>query len=182
MALSFFRALNPISRNSGVQFMWQNRYIGDGGFIMMDETKDKFFYEFISDNIASRNLYVNKFETFFYDLIFVYKVLTGHHYGSDCYKGLLDYLIFPLIARKLIADAELDERKENHFANALALTIAIPLEIIRITIAFALTLVFTPIVAIVHFIEACLPQQEQSNNLPFDECYLIDTKGVNDGP
>lgn len=180
MALSFFRALNPVSRNSGVQFMWENDPTEDGPIkVIMEEMQDKFFSERISKEMSQRTGRFYTDDGILNDLFFIHTVLTGRHYyystyyfnygGNDGYKGLLDYLIFPLIARKLIADAKLDERKEAHFTNALAWTIAIPLEIVRIAMAFALTLLFVPIVAIARLIKICVPEQHEETISPFSK-------------
>lgn len=159
MALPFFRALNPISRSSGVQFMWES----NTEYMPMEETQDILVSEIVHKKLHDRNQVLDQPE-FFSDLGSIYHILVGKHYfystewlvfaNDECYKGLLDYLIFPLIARKLIADALLEERENNLFINVLAWMIAIPLEIVRCSAAFSLTVLLTPFVAIARFVEA----------------------------
>ncbi|WP_157010244.1 hypothetical protein [Legionella fallonii] len=67
-------------------------------------------------------------------------------------KGILDYLIFPLLARKLIADTWSEERKNTPIINALAWAVAIPLEVARHSIALALTIAVSPLVILVHLL------------------------------
>lgn len=67
-------------------------------------------------------------------------------------KGVLDYLLFPLLARKLISDTKTEERKNTPIINALAWAVAIPLEVARHSLALALTIAILPIVALVHII------------------------------
>ena len=102
-----------------------------------------------------------------------YNILVGRHYelflegredNKGGKKGALDYLILPLVARKLISDSRLNERRTsglaNGLANMVAWSVAVPLELARFTAAFALTLLLAPVVALVHLVKACMPKQE----------------------
>lgn len=83
-------------------------------------------------------------------------------------KGALDFLIFPLLARKLIADTWLEERKNTPIINGIAWAIAIPLEVLRHSLALALTIAIMPVVVLVHLFRnlinvlsnACLQENE----------------------
>lgn len=160
MASSFFRALNPTSKNSGIVYCLA-RNNPCQGTEMIDST--------VSVNVRTA---FNSDLDYFSGLTATYNILVGQHY--DLYlrgrndsqggaKGALDYLIFPLIARKLIADTYLDERRESVLSNALAWFVAIPLEIARFSAAIALTLILAPVVALVHLIKACLPKSDTEN-------------------
>lgn len=157
MALSFFRALNPTSKDSGIVYCLA-RGNSCQGTEMIDRT--------VAENVRTA---FNSDLDYFSGLSATYNVLVGQHY--DLYlqgrndskggaKGTLDYLIFPLIARKLIADTYLDERRESGFSNALAWIVAIPLELARFSAGIALTLLLAPVIALVHLIKACLPKND----------------------
>lgn len=160
MALSFFRALNPTSKDSGIVYCLAGNNPCQGKE-MIDST--------VSENIRAA---FNSDLDYFSGLSTTYNILVGNHY--DLYltgrvdskggsKGALDYLIFPLVARKLISDTYLNERREHGFSNALAWAVAIPLEITRFSAAIALTLLLAPIVALVHLIKVCLPKNDEEN-------------------
>ncbi len=160
MALSFFRALNPTSEDSGIVYCLAGDHPCQG-LEMIDST--------VFENIRAA---FKKDLDYFSGLSATYNILIGHHYdlhlrghvdSKGGSKGALDYLIFPLIARKLIADTYLDERSENGFSNALAWAVAIPLELTRFSAAIALALLLAPIVALVHIIKACLPVNNEEN-------------------
>ena len=93
MALSFFRALNPASPNSGIGSVINNGRLTKKGPEKIDLT--------VSENIS---------EIWKSDLNFLsatYNIIIGTHYPFEGQgkKGALDYLIFPLVARKLLMDA-----------------------------------------------------------------------------
>src|ERR1700733_13866687 len=101
MALPFFRALNPISQYSGIEYALAAGYRCQNREMI--------------DSSALQGIY-NAFKYDYYlttALRHTYEILVGCHY--DLYfrgaltahggsKGILDLLIFPLIARKLLAD------------------------------------------------------------------------------
>ena len=81
----------------------------------------------------------------------------GDHYDlQGGKKGVLDYLIFPLIARKLWADIVLlwpeeEEASRGYILVAtLVLQVVCYLELVRFIAAIALTLLLAPIVAVKH--------------------------------
>ena len=138
--LPFSRALNPTLTDSGIALSW-------GGETGMQGCE-------IDDLSVSKTISkaFNKKYGFLLGLQATFHILVGCHYPDrqcDGSKGVLDFLIFPLLARELIAGTFLSEQDESHFINALAWTAAIPLEIMRFTAGIALTLLLAPIVAIV---------------------------------
>jgi hypothetical protein len=151
MALPFFRALDPTSKKSGITYC-----LAYGSVHQNTEMLDVTVGESIADAF-NHNL------DFLFGLNATYNIIVGTHY--DLYvtgqgkKGMLDYLILPLVARKLIADSYLDERKNSVLVNILAWTVATPIECARFTAAFALTLLLAPIVALVHLVKACMPKE-----------------------
>lgn len=162
MALPFFRALNPTKTCSGIQYYYWEE---DRSYVERNkqEIADKCISEVIQECLDRRRVSWHK-QGVLDDLHSIHKVLCGQHYqrdtpwvlGRDNFsKGLLDYFIFPLIARKLIADTYLNERERYHFTNALAWMIAVPLEVARISIVLSLILLAAPVVAIVNLIERC---------------------------
>lgn len=153
--LPFFNALDPTSRKSGIVYRLAYGHQCQGTE-MLDLS--------VSENIkALFTDHLNYFEK----LIAIFNSIVGTHYdiyiagSKNCEggaKGIIDYLVFPLVARKLIADTYLGERKESRFSNALAWSIAIPLEITRFSTGVALTLLMTPIVALISLIQTFLPE------------------------
>lgn len=157
MALPFFRALDPTSEHSGIVYWLAVNNNTCKGKEMRDLTVserivDTFRYDldFLSGLAATYDILIGDH----YDLN-----LTGENYDKGGKKGALDYLIFPLVARKLIADS-FSEGERGVLTKILALAVAVPLEIARFVAAFALMLVLVPVVALVHLVKACLPQQE----------------------
>ena len=153
--LPFSHALDPTSTESGIACSWV--------------AKDKAWQD---TNISDRLVTEEIEEAFDENLDFLlgleatFNILVGCHYPEDSLtdltcdtgsKGVLDFLIFPLLARKLIAGTLVSEQNESHLINALAWTAAIPLEIMRFTAGIALTLLLAPIVAIVTLTRAVLP-------------------------
>ena len=133
MALSFFRALNPASPYSGVGSVNNKGRLTTKGPETIDLT--------VSENIS---------EIWKSDLNFLsatYNIIIGTHYPfkGQGKKGALDYLIFPLVARKLFMDA----LQEDQCLFVVCL-VALPLELVRHSAAIALTLLLAPIVAVKH--------------------------------
>lgn len=85
-------------------------------------------------------------------IIDTFKVFTGDHYDyaltGQGRKGLLDVLLFPVVARRLIGFAA--NPKRHPITRLLAGLIGGLLEIPRIVLAVALTVAVSPIVGIVH--------------------------------
>ncbi len=163
MALPFFSALDPTSKKSGITYCLAGNRPCQG-----KEMLDFTVGECIADAF-------NSDLDFLSGLNATYNILVGRHY--DLYlkgaltskggtKGALDYLILPLVARKLISDSYLSERRNSRLANVLAWTVAVPLELVRFAAAFALTLLLVPVIALVHIVKARLPKQELDTNAP----------------
>lgn len=90
-----------------------------------------------------------------------FNLLVGTHYianplAEHGVKGALDYLFFPLLARKLLFDAglrgsEFRMGKGNCCSipkNLAAYALAFPLELVRFSLAVALTIALAPVVAL----------------------------------
>ena len=141
MSLSFFRALDPTSKYTG--FFYESLY--DNGLTEQFDLT-------ISENLHYRrdqNLVTKIFEI----LVGDHYQIFGPHDSGQTAKGVLDFLIFPLIARNLILGSE------SIIAGIVGVAIAIPLEIARFSLGIALTLLLTPIVALVNLIKNCLPME-----------------------
>ncbi len=94
-----------------------------------------------------------------------YEIIVGCHYdvylrgylnGHGGSKGFLDYLVLPLLARKLVGDYFLPENRNSTAINILRLAIALPLEFARIATGIALTIALTPVVVFAHIIKRFL--------------------------
>lgn len=160
---SFFRALNPTSRNSGIVYCLAGKEPCQGKE-MLDAT--------VGDNI--HNAFKNNGVGFLSILETTFNIIVGDHFDLNLKgqftnqggaKGVLDFLIFPLLARKLIADTFLHERRGCTFANVLAWAIAIPLEVARFSAGIYLTLLLCPVVAFVNLVKAFLPEQEKKDEM-----------------
>lgn len=174
MALSFFRALNPLSPDSGIE---------KNNVELIDKPLNQknlkiFTYAILPKSIQSRISDAHAINAFGFEGWFVSLLVTGLlFYGfrdltdrdENRYKGLLDLLIFPLVSRKLIADTYLEERANSPILNVLAWTAAIPLEILRFAIALTLFIAAFPIVTLTHLIGACIPEKQKNEDvLPLD--------------
>lgn len=145
---SFFHALNPASKHSGLML---------GAREILDST------------VGERIAYTwNHNSDFISAIKTTFDILVGKHYSpflrppaESSAKGVLDYLILPLLARKLIADTYLEERKECHLTNLMAWTLAIPLEFLRFSAGVALTLISAPIVALVKLSTFCIDLHDE---------------------
>lgn len=152
MAVSFFQSLNPASENSGVLYP---SYVADEDYLgqeIIDRT--------VSENIS----YIS--EQFNPGFRYVFEILVGAHYSfgylGQCSKGILDYLIFPLVSRKILHETE----ESNIFVKTLAWSIALPLELGRFSLAIGLTLLVAPIIKIINLCttSGCLSQDEVNSS------------------
>lgn len=180
MSLSFFQALNPLSIQSGIKYSLAKEYYRAQVDIYIPHIKDdplirsqdfpcqnqEMIDATVSESIRAA---IHNDANFIEGIITTFNILIGGHYdlrlngrndNKGGAKGILDFLILPLLARKLIADTFLPERT-NILTNALAWTVALPIEIARFSAGIALTLLLAPVVAVVHLIKACMPNQAQ---------------------
>ena len=137
--LEELRFLNPHAKRSGITYLF---YPGRNG----EEMKDLLAFE-----VLQCAWKVSAVRTFLDQLLHANLVIMGNHTAemASCgAKGLLDYLILPLIARKIIADfllqmMECSERKKTHIDLSLKILLlpAIAVEIARYVVGLALTLV-----------------------------------------
>jgi len=151
----FFRSIDPTSEESGIKYsLWP----GHNGQEMMDQLPMDYLKEALKRDHPS--LFIRLMDT--------YEAIVGSHggFGSThgC-KGFLDFLIFPLIARKIIGDT-LSEGTGSPIC--IGLPIAIGLELIRFALALTLTGALSPFVAIGHGItllsEYCTTSQENTSS------------------
>lgn len=193
----FFNALNPLSKSSGINYrnkpllhVLLPEEIPDllaHEIIELQWERDLSWYEtldatylcLIGDHYdhpssAPQKTWFEQIMTAFFRPYMV-PVLVGSEIHAvynrkTGIKGALDFLIFPLIARKLIADTWLEERKNTPVINAIAWAIAIPLEVLRHSLALALTIAIIPVIALVHIFrsiitacsKACEEEAEES--------------------
>lgn len=169
--LPFFRALNPCSHNSGINNLYREN----------KEVFDKTVSEKISKAFYSNHSFIS-------GLCATYDILVGQHYvisNTDYFgrkekinfdpaffsgegsKGLLDYFILPLVSRKLY----MDSLQDNYFTQVLALLIVIPVELTRMTTGFALTLLLSPIVFLIHLVKSCFMSEELKNPEDDNTCF-----------
>lgn len=147
---SFFRALNPTEKHTG--FFYDD--FRDGCIEMVDRT----ILENIRYKYISNDSYVSHIIGIFDILMGDHYEIIGRHNGSaPLAKGILDFLIFPLVARSLILGLE------SIGPGILGLIIALPLEITRFSLGIGLTLLFTPVVAVIDLIQAILPEGDAEN-------------------
>ena len=168
MALPFFRALNPISENSGITYC-----------VDIIIQAPCYNYEMIDASVTEVicNAY-NRDYNLFAALHSTYVILVGCHYDLNVKgyfdarggsKGILDILIFPLIARKLIADAHLPENRYNPFSRMLAVVVGLPLEITRLLLGITLTIVVSPLVLYIHVMKlSCGFEPMRAHRIPVD--------------
>lgn len=166
---SFFRSLNPLSKNSGI--LGQSSYCDQNDkivFLYDREMPDRTVAEQLKLALKTRYSFLDGIGVTF-------ELLIGTHYltsAEENSKGILDFLILPLLSRRLLADAlrEYEENPELNFKQTLAWLIGFPIECVRYTAAALLTVMLIPVVAVVHLIKACLPEsmclQEENNNIP----------------
>ncbi|MFT4058051.1 MAG: hypothetical protein QM652_00725 [Legionella sp.] len=147
---TFFRMLNPTEKHTG--FIYE---VLDGPEEMVDLT--------VCENI-SRRYRGNKAH---FSLGRIFDLLMGDHYyilhpcdSPPTAKGILDFLIFPLISRALILSPE------SAVAGIFGLIIAIPLEIARFSLGVGLTILLAPIAALIDLIQVCLPKKNIEDTHP----------------
>lgn len=149
--VSFWAALKPTAGASGVY------YTSTGYPSCTTQILDMGVLEYIAHAWGSDSSYMVA-------LSHTFNSIVGVHYdepiGKKGSKGVLDFLIIPLFARKLIRDIELPGREDKMLQNILALIVALPLEMIRFSVGIALTLALAPVVALVHLIKNCLPEDQ----------------------
>lgn len=121
MSFSNLSFLNPLSKDSGVKL---SKYAiiqrSEGADKIQDKTVIEHCHFLCKNYIIEkrRQISVGYLDLFFTEVGFIYKALTGLHYvytnldepkedgvGGIGAKGILDFLIFPLVARKLLLDS-----------------------------------------------------------------------------
>jgi hypothetical protein len=146
MSLPFFCALNPFSERSGINYTLAAPHPCQG-----QEMYDTFFV---------RNIY-NAFqqdESILSALKSSFEVIMGCHYDLDIRgalntrgsKGILDLLLFPLVARKLISDGLFGLSYLNIFSISMASGIGLILELTRWACGLLLFFALSPLVIAIH--------------------------------
>lgn len=161
-----FFGLNPVGTQTGCFF--QNK----------KPKKDIYLSQFIHEK-WSENL------SFIESISATYQVLVGAHHSfstSDddffkqdtgqvkSFKGILDFLILPLIARQLWNWSWLKMLGEDRpwyleLAISAARCVALLISTARILMGIALTLLLSPIVALVSLVRLCLPHLEKNDDM-----------------
>ncbi|PWY54663.1 hypothetical protein DGG96_16040 [Legionella qingyii] len=189
----FFNALNPLSKSSGINYrnkpllnILMPEEIPDlltHEFIQLQWNRDLCWYETIDATYvclvgdhydyspsASQKTVFEQIMTAFFRPYLIPVIVGSEIYAvynrKTGIKGALDFLIFPLVARKLIADTWLEERKNTPILNGIAWAIAIPLEVLRHSLALALTIALIPIVSLIHIFRSLI---NNFSNVPLDE-------------
>lgn len=140
---TFFKALNPVAEESGITYSVGGPYPALG-----QEMRDRTILEALRSLYAEPGCSTNSNRN-------TWRAIYGEHYDINLHgsqsrlggqKGLVDFLIFPLLARKLIADCYLPHRYGRTWVlNVASFMIAIPLEVLRFSISVALAIVLIPI-------------------------------------
>ena len=175
--VAFFRALNPLSKQSGtnytvnsllpsyneipdvlaheaIKIQWEKQ-------LCWYETIDATHLCLLGDHydhylLGPKKSYLEKIISAVMRpqiiLVLIGEEIYRANTRKECAKGILDFLIFPLLARKLIADTRLAHRKKTYIINTLAWIVAVPLEVLRHSFALALTIALTPLVLFIHVI------------------------------
>lgn len=146
MPLPFFRALNPISNHSGINYAGPEGHDRE----MVDASVD----ECISFAFRHNDSFKSAISS-------AYSIIVGCHYALNFEnleeerrgsKGILDFLIFPLIARKLMADAFMNPIP-SRLMFPMVILIALPFEVARILMGVILTVALLPLICIIHAIK-----------------------------
>lgn len=150
MTTSFFSALNPTSKDAGIFYRESEGKSTDLELydLTVSATIDRAIKELKEDPNFLRGIWST------------FNIIYGNHYDNwllgdletQPTKAVLDFFIFPLVARKLIGDTYLDERENETFLNIAAWSIAIPLEIARLSASLALAIMLIPVVLLVHLV------------------------------
>lgn len=161
MAQSFFEALNPFSDKSGLEsdpYTTEN-YVNLESqalvtLLAYDLTITENFEKGFNKSIIKDEL------DFISDILMPFHLIVGSHYTSSPYdersgaKGILDILILPLLARKLIYDSYSEERKDANLTNIAAWFVAALIEGLRFSIGGIIASPFVIIMAFAHAVDA----------------------------
>lgn len=163
--MEFLKALNPIETRSGIMYRLNEKQMEINPELHDTEMTDATVVDILklAPEMHARGTFLDYSKLVSY----TYNVIMGSHYDANLLgvgsKGLLDFLIFPLLARKLMADTKLEEREESHLVNILALCVAGALEFVRTLMGATLTAVLAitvlPVVfAVEHIVNYFAPE------------------------
>lgn len=171
-----WRFLNPHSESSGITYLY---YPGKNGEEMPDLRAFEVL-EYVWKVSANRK--------FLLQLLHANLVIMGNHtaHGAKCgTKGLLDYLLLPLIARKIIGDFLLqykecsEENVRTHIDLYLKILFipALAIEIARYAVGMALTLLSVPFILLNNLYISCRGlRQKQKGQIDSNESYFVTVK------
>lgn len=177
MPIPFFKALNPVSKNSAVNYILSDL----DPPLDMAPCKGK---EMI-DLLVTERIYQAFHHDYYLEtaLFSTYEIIAGRHYdfglkgrftAQGGSKGLLDFLILPLIARKTFYNFRLfcEEDPENinlyDFASLFCGSIlAIMIEIARSFLAVALTIAVIPLMVVIHLLKLWILSEKTKQHLKF---------------
>lgn len=146
MAISFFQALNPASKNSGVLYP---------DYVVDDELKGQ---ELIDKTVLEN---ISRLKGTNINLRDIFEILVGTHYSFGYHgvfsKGVLDYLIFPLVSRKILHALD---KNTNIFVAILSYSVALPLETARFSLGIVLTLLIAPVALLINLFKENKAQDE----------------------
>lgn len=161
MPRNFWNALNPTSKNSEIDYFLSGDYPAKGKQMI-----DRTVLETIHQNWNKKD--VSTFE-------FLLLVLIGNHYdimlkgrnsreGGN--KGVLDFSIYPLFCRKLVADRFSPQAESNLIKTALVLLIAVPSELTRMSAGIVLSLLLLPFALVISALSNGVSEPQASYQIP----------------
>ncbi len=168
--------LKPWSKESGVKY---DKDLDDGEDRIHVWLANKPMVDLTLFEVMQRVIYVTKYAKkplmFSERMCATWTILVGKHYDVPklgiTSKGLLDYLIFPLVARKLMCDCD----KDTPIKNGAALAVVFPLEILRVFIGLVLLAVLTlTVLPVVHALDCLVSCFMLPDNDDLDEEVDID--------
>lgn len=156
---TFFKFIHPLSKTSSIRYRWNH---DRGVHEFLEPTpdtyrEDKTVSQQLGDAFTTSMSFSEAIDT-------TYELIVGNHYdnsllgarGKELSKGVLDFTLLPLIARKLSADAFYIPEEMSDTAFILSLALAIPIELGRFSVGISLTIALIPVVAILHFAKETL--------------------------
>lgn len=161
--------LNPCSKQSGVKYASDL----DDGFDDPHPLAGKDMVDLTLFENMQRVMVMTKYSdkplTYWMRMCATWTIIVGNHYDmahiEQSSKGVLDFLMFPLLARKLMCDCELEERgRKTPIKNGFSLAVAFPLEIVRVllglTLLVLLTVTVLPVVHVLDMFVSCFIQDK----------------------
>ncbi|MBA3536186.1 MAG: hypothetical protein H0T84_06215 [Tatlockia sp.] len=181
--LPFFRALNPASTYSGINNLRrENKEVLDT--TVSEQIKKDFHskHDFLDALCATFDILLGnhyKIRDQGFNSIFDFMLGSdkkaqentnfSEEFSGKGSKGLLDYLIFPLLSRKLFWDSQ----HKGKCIQALTLLAVVPLEILRFSAGICLFLLLAIPVSLVQFAKSYLMNEEELESPEPDDCCFV---------